>query len=419
MNNNLDFTIHSENDFYDTVDAEDFYDNDAETIYKHLNSKMKLIPFGDYLKRYIFNLAGFTGDFNSIDIKEYQQIIIESFAENFTPKSFKDTTAKLSALSKNWLTQTSVKREVVFLLGFGLNMSVEDVSNFLIYAQRERDFNFKNPFEIICWYCYKHGYKYPKFSQLIDAYDEIPYNKDYFNLNATISIRDLFVKIDSEDELMQELAKIKSENNGHFFSVTAKAYFDKLYNEAKEIIARKYTDDAQADAEQQAREYLDKTDYSARLSIEEKVAHAEKIRKSYKTFSADDISESDVEKFLCCGEPFDGQGNLIKFSKSTLAKHFSNKRMSRQHIHEIIAGKSGADRFDLITLNFFIHAMNEDEQNNKSRLLNFINDTDTMLSECFMGTMYITNPYECFLQMCMLSDWPMGAYSDVLEKSFE
>ena len=35
-----------------------------------------------------------------------------------------------------------------------------------------------------------------------------------------------------------------------------------------------------------------------------------------------------------------------------------------------------------------------------------------------MGEIYLANPYETFLLMCMLSDYPMGTYSDVLELSY-
>jgi len=106
-----------------------------------------------------------TGDYREIDVKEYQSIIIESFTENYTPKSFNETTTKLSAMTKNWLTQTSVNRSVVFLLGFGLNMSVSDVSEFLKKVIREHDFNFKDPQEVVCKYripVYEYLKKYCK-----------------------------------------------------------------------------------------------------------------------------------------------------------------------------------------------------------------------------------------------------------------
>jgi len=59
------------------------------------------------------------------------------------------TSAKLSSLVNNWLTQASVKRETdFFFFGFGLRMSTEDVSDFLTRVLREQDFDFHNPEEV-------------------------------------------------------------------------------------------------------------------------------------------------------------------------------------------------------------------------------------------------------------------------------
>ena len=77
------------------------------------------------------------------------------------------------------------------------------------------------------------------------------------------------------------------------------------------------------------------------------------------------------------------------------------------------------DRFDLITLNFFVFSNDDKYQNNKSRYFNFVDSTNRILNECSMGELYITNPYECFLMMCIVSDAPFSIYSEVLEKSFE
>ncbi len=415
----LDFTIKSEDDFYETVDMNEFRNDDAELIYEHLHNKMKIIPFCDYLKRYILKKIEFDGNIDEIDIKEYQEILISSFNENNTPKSFEPTSAKLSALSKNWLTRSAVKRQTVFLLGFGLNMSVKDVSEFLTHAQGERDFNFKNPFEIICWYCFKKGYKFPKFTQLMEVYEELPCTDNVYIDDSTIGIRDLFYSINNEDGLMKMLATIKSENRGKLFSVSAKKNFDKLYDKARSIIAEEYTRDTQEKAHKKAVKYMDDLGESLAFSYEEKKEKYERINKDFKTYLKEDITEADVEKYLCCGIPFDGKGNLLKYSKSTLSGHLSNKRMSRQHLHDIISEKTDIDRFDLITLCFFIHAMNRDADNNKTRYINFVDDVNEILASCCMGELYLANPYECFLLMCILSEWPMGAYSDVFEMSYE
>ena len=54
----LDFTGEDWEVFYDTVDSAHFQDKDADLIYQVLEKKMKLIPFGEYLKRYIYRKAG-------------------------------------------------------------------------------------------------------------------------------------------------------------------------------------------------------------------------------------------------------------------------------------------------------------------------------------------------------------------------
>ena len=104
----LDFTNNAWESLYDTVDDKMFLDCDAEMIYDSLRKRLRMITFGDYLKRYIYTKAELTGPYDEIPLKEYQAIIKESFADNFTPESFVPTTAKLSALSKNWLTQQTV-----------------------------------------------------------------------------------------------------------------------------------------------------------------------------------------------------------------------------------------------------------------------------------------------------------------------
>ena len=80
---------------------------------------------------------------------------------------------------------------------------------------------------------------------------------------------------------------------------------------------------------------------------------------------------------------------------------------------------SQIDRFDLITLQFFIFALKVDEfPRAKPRYIRFIDDMNRILEDCCMGPLYIANPYECFILMCVLSDDPMGTYADVVEMSY-
>lgn len=418
--NILDFTQRSEEYLYDTVDLDDFRDKEADYIYDCLNKRLRLIPFCDYLKRYIFIKSGMTGDYREVDSREYQEIIAESFRENHTPASFSETSSKLSALAKNWLTQESVKRQVVFLLGFGLNMSVDDVSSFLLKAQRESDFNFKDPAEIIYWYCFKNGFKFSKMLNLREAYESLPTNRnsDVYS-DRTMAVRDRFKNVTDDQMLMGYLADFKTDNQKCSYSVTSYRWFEELYSQSKKIIAEYYNNDEADNLEKQIQEYMDAVHGSPVLSDSDKRNRVDKMRRARKVWTAEEISESDVEKILCCGTPTDESGNLLKLSASTLSKHFINKRLNRQHLGELIDKKTAVERFDLITLNFFIFSQDKKYANNQRRFNDFIDATNDILKECSMGGLYSANPYECFLLMCIVSEAPFPTYSEVLEKSFE
>jgi len=416
----LDFTKRSEDVFYDTVDLPEFQDKDAETIFRCLKSEIRLIPFCDYLKRYIYLKAGMAGNYRAVDVREYQHIIIDSFAENHTPKSFTETSTKMSALARNWLTQAAVNRTVVFLLGFGLNMCVEDVTGFLTKALRERDFNFKDPLEIIYWYCFKKGYKIPKMLLLIQKYEGLEATPGYVVYgDRTIGLRDTVKGIEDDEALLLYLSRLKNDNRTCFFSMTVAQWFSVLYLQCKKLIAEYYNADEIEPLERQIERYMSDTK-TMRLSDAEKKAHIQKMRDSMKVWTYEDITEGDVEKILCCGTPVTSSGNLEKLSASRLSKYFKNRRISRQHIAEILSKSIAVDRFDLITLNFFLFSQNEKySMDSKNRYIAFVDSTNEILSECMMGELYVANPYECFLLMCILSDCPLATYADVWEMSFE
>ena len=123
-----EFTRRAAQRFRQVVSLDSFEDEDADVIFHYLYKEMELVSFGDHLKRYIYERAELEEPFSEVPQEVYRDIILDSFKETFTPKSMNPTTTKLSALVNNWLNQASVKRETVFLLGFGLRMTAEDVS---------------------------------------------------------------------------------------------------------------------------------------------------------------------------------------------------------------------------------------------------------------------------------------------------
>lgn len=419
----FDFTEAAWESLYNVVDDTVFLEQDAEVIYNSLKHRLKFIPFGDYLKRYIYLKAGLEGSFADIPLKEYQSIIKSAFSDNHTPPSFTPTTAKLSALSKNWLTQQTVKRSVVFLLGFGLNMSVEDVNMFLTKALREPEVNPKNPFEVICWHCYKNKYNYLKFEKLWDLYNSTPANSVDVGLiysEHTIGVRNSMFSVNDDATLIAHISKLKTSDNVSRISITSRECFDALYNEVRDLIAELYNqteDEQHIDA---LLEYQDKLSRSDRLYDCEKIERIKKFRDEKRTFTRGDITESDIEHIICASIPTDRHGNLTPSKASKLNELFAGKRFSRQRIGEILSGNAEITRFDLITLNFFVFSQKLNVYPEaKQRYTRFLESTNEILEKCFMGNLYIQNPYECFVLMCILSIDPLGTYADVWELSYE
>lgn len=418
----LDFTDDAWVALYDAVDDTQFLDKDAQLIYNSLMRNLKIRSFGDYLKRYIYLKAELTEPFSEVPLKEYQDIIRSAFLDNHTPSSFTQTTAKLSALSKNWLTQQTVKRNVVFLLGFGLNMSAEDVNEFLTKALREQEINPKDPFEVICRYCYIKRYNYLKFKQLWEIYENTPANSlDMGRIygERTVGMLNIANSIHDDAALIAHAAKLKVNESTSAMSFTAKQFFDTLYNEAKDLIAELYNSYEDEKHSEALRDYIDKLSRNDRLFDCEKQKRIEQFRSKKKVFVRDDITESDIEHIICAAIPKDRHGNLTPGKASKLNEQFLGKRFSRQRIGDILSGAAQVTRFDLITLNFFVFSQKlELYPEPKTRFMLFYDSMNEILEKCFLGKLYIQNPYESFVLMCILSDDPLGTYADVWELSY-
>ena len=381
-----EFTRKAARRFREVVSLDSFEEEDADVIFRYLYKEMELVSFGDHLKRYIYERAGLEEPFSEIPTETYREIALDSFQETGTPKSMNPTTTKLPALINNWLSQASVKRETVFLLGFGLRMTSEDVSDFLTRVLREQDIDLHNPEETIYWYCYNHHLPYSKADALKKKYEQLR-PEDSGERPSVLSRSGL--RIEDDETLLRYLAWLKTGWEDPI-SEKSRAFqvFNELLSHARQIIADMY----QQDEEEKDRE---------------------------RTWTADDISPADLEKVICNGIPVNSMGNLKKMSASILAKHFSQKRFSRQRITSILNHKFPVERFDLLTLQFFIASQEMEDEDPFDRYKLFIEKSQKMLSECGMGEIYIVNPYECFLLMCLLTDCPLAVFSEIWEKSYE
>lgn len=377
----FDFTRMAVRGIHRVVSSEDFADMDADMIFDYLFAEMETVSFKDYLKRYIYERAELEEPFRSLPDSLYQEIIMDSFAQNRAPHSFSPTTVKWGTRVKRWLEQDGVRRSTIFLLGFGLRMSDEDVSEFLTKVVKEADFDPDSPWEMVCRYCFANGLPYARAAALMEQYGQIPQAA-----NGVLPER-APDRACTEGELLTWLRRLRvmgvQEREG---DVRRRCFLD-LYRQCQATVAALYQSD-------------------------------EAFRGDRREWRPEDVGPADLEKMLCDGIPVTKSGNLEKMSKSVLSRQFQQKRVTRQRLEGLLKGELEVDRFDLITLQFFLSAQTEDEDP-RARCGRFVDEVSALLEKCGLMGLYPANPYEAFVLMCLLCDVPLITYYDVWERSYE
>ena len=352
----------------------EFEERDAECIFSYLLHEVDLVSFGDYLKRYIYQKAEIRKPFEEVTLREYQDMVRESFRENRTPFSWQPGSRKPGSIIKRWLTQQKVLRRTVFLIGFGLRMSEKDVSDFLTRGIHETDFNFYDPRETLCWHCYHCGKRYPDYLALLEKAESAVQKESGLDQPSPNRVRywetvgeNPEAYLFDEDKLMGYLA-----------------YLDKEQDRSRTGLMKEYRD----------------------------------LLKKVGDMCDEDGGDlpSRIENRFCSGIPKDRRYNLTRIGESALAEVFMHQKMSRQRIDAILKGRRMADRFDLVTLLFFIHSQKDTEAN--KRRDQFIFEANELLIRCHMTCLLFSIPYEAFIIMCLMTDDPLAAYSEVWEMSY-
>ena len=134
--------------------------------------------------------------------------------------------------------------------------------------------------------------------------------------------------------------------------------------------------------------------------------------------SAAEITPGDAEKEFCSGIPYNKSGNLEPGTRSYFSVLFQNKKMSRQRITTILNRQRRVERFDLITLLFFIYAESAEPEWSAERFPQYVDEINEILHRCGMADIYPVIPYEAFILLCLLSDSPLDVYTELWEKSY-
>lgn len=381
-----DFTRENAVRIHDIIWSEEFTDDDAELIREYLHHEIRPVSFGEYLQRYIYQKAQLPEEFGKVDLRTYQDLVLSEFRENHVPFSMEEVSTKPRAIVKGWLTHGIVRRQAVFLLGFGLKMRVEEVTGFLTKGIGEQDFDFNDPKEVIFWFCLKNHRSYGRAMSLLEAYQQLPEDTDTRDFGEeTVMIRRHAMAL-PEQELMHFLAQLKGMHKEQVFSRTAKAQFLSLLNLAKMEAAR-----------------ITESSDTGKESLK----------------SLAPVTNGELEKILYNGVALTSGGELKRIPDSGWIRRFASKRLTRHRIMKICRDELAVTRSDLITLYFFVHARWTELQPPIERFHRFIEGMNLRLNRCFMGDLNLSSPYEAFILLCLLSEWPLPAFSEVWEKTFE
>ena len=408
------FTPMAEEIFYSVVDRPDFPAQEALLIYQTLQDRLTAVPFCDYLKRYIYRAAGITQPFDTVPLCEYQNIIAESFTDRGVPVSFRPTSGRIRQVCKNWLTQQTVNREVVLLLGFGLNMQLQSVEELLTKGLQEAKLDPGNLREVLCGYCYVHGYGYYRFDDLYQKTMNSSYSGE------TAPAFHSFDAFRDDEALLAYCVFLKEKENPAGQEKAAKASFEQLYRQAQEATAGMLNGEGLTD---QPTERSMEADGPAGSHGQSGRGKRELLRQhliSAHRWTPEEITPADIEQMLQTGVPVDRHGNLVPMKVSTLNRQFRGRRLTRQRLHELLAGETQITRYDLITISFYVYALQASSEEAKLQYYRqFMDQTNGILLRCGFGPLYAPNPYESFLLMCILSEDPLGTYTDVMELSYE
>lgn len=367
---------------------------DVGGIYEFLLSEMRIVSFKDHLKRYLYEATKPEEPFFCVPEREYLDILMDSFECNCAPFSFTPTSVRPKMAVKRWLTQENVQRKTVFLLGFGLRMSAEKVLEFLTKVLMESDFLVDDPQELCLWFCFFKGLPYSEYLQLLQFAEQVTVNA----ANDTCFI--------SGEGLTEELKEHAEDSKDWEKILTSQDRLESVLYYLKKTGASVYRKEMIQECFRELYEQCLDTIFDI-------YASDETCRKSREQLGA-----ADLERMLCDGIPKSDNGNQKKMSKSLLYHQFHQKRLTRQRLDKLLKGKLEIERFDLITLQFFLSSQSS-EEDVLLRCQYFVNDVNYYLEKCGMYGLYPANPYEAFVTICMATEDALENYCDVWEKSYE
>lgn len=378
-------------------------------------------------------------DIENDDISEY----IELF-DYINKKYNRDENGNLTlviprAEVRRQLRATTVcLRDKMFLLSFALHMNNEYTSKFLTDILAEQTYNYREPTEIIAYFCQSHD-KFNSYSQYLElcklfkdkskSIDVANEEKEQYTSFARAKMSE---EIDTVDELMEFL--LANIANFHKFSQTAYMEFLQLYKKVGDNILQ-HTDNTNGKVDlNDVKEWIDNRRLSRKPGEEKNsIADdrfiypeqlAEKMlacipRATFETVSEKTKKTTVRNDFIKIYNGENGQ-DPKKVKTTELPKSITMNLPISDRLWDLIKQEKPVTRKDLVFMKFYVFSqyLEEKECCTVNDYYIFLEECNNMLLRCGMSRLYPGNRFENLIMLSLLASQPYEMFENIIDYSF-
>ncbi len=390
-------------------------------------SSSKRIEVTDYMRE------GY--DIQDDDIKEYIDVI-QYINETYNGKGGSADCPDLTKAEIRRLlrVKTSCIRSKMFLLSFALNMNSDEMHKFLTDVLAEQTYNYRQPEEIIAYFCQSHGEvnSYSDYKRILAEYEKLSGSiqpdvcpRDNYTAFAAMTVK---TQINTENELLEFLVANRANFAG--YSQTAYSEFMRLYTEAlsetkiqtfsnDEYIFSSTVETAQLRAEQEARinraielQQATNTEQLAKKMLECIPRHSYERVRNGKTITTND--------FIPIYNGESGQQSR-RIQTTTLPKEITVNLLMKDRLDDLIKQIKPVERKDLVFLKFYVFSQELQNRGGRYTIEDytvFCDECNDMLLRCGMSKLYPANRFENLIMLSLLASNPFEMFENIIEYSF-
>lgn len=385
----------------------------------------KTVKVSDYIRE--------NYDINNDDIAEYVDVFLDINARYNKDSSGNMLLDFTKAEARRMLrVDTSCTREKMFLISFALHMDIDDTHKFLTDVLAEQTYNFRNPDEVIAYFCqsFEEHNSYAEYLRLKKEYEAIALNAGPLEKrqNYTAYAKKKLVEISTQEQLMEFLKENSADFEG--FSQTVYDEFMLLYNKTLEkakiqtFSNEEYLFSVTANTQEQRKAQEDRINKAIGLQA---VTNTEQLAKLMlqcipraSTERVKDGKTIVTNDFIPIYNGENGQKSK-KIQTTTLPKEITMNLLMKDRLDDLIRRIKAVERKDLVFLKFFLFSLNLQEKDNlysADDYFTFIDECNDMLVRCGMSRLYLANRFENLILLSLLSSNPFEMFENIIEYSF-